>query len=131
MNDHDATTPIDAAAAGLGATIIQKALEPIVRAVRRELTAARDEIGDRIAGARTGILLTAAGALGALVSLGLVAALAVVLLHLVLPLWAAAGVTLVIFVVASAILLAVGIRAVRRGVPPIPRDTLAGRNRDR
>lgn len=123
------TTPPadDSAESGFRAGLLQKTLDPLIRAVRQEVASARAEISDRITAAKTGVILAVAGALLGVISLALVAALAVELLALVLPLWAATAITLVIFLAATAILLVVGLRGIRRGVPPVPKDTLARR----
>lgn len=123
--DHDDTTTgkpsfRDTVTAGL----VQKALEPVLRAVRDEVASARREIGDRVSGAKTGLVLTGVAVAFALTTLVLLAGFVVVLLALVLPLWAATGITLVVFGVVTAILAAVGIAGIRRGVPPVPSDTI-------
>jgi hypothetical protein len=106
------------------AGLVLKALEPVLRAVRDEVASARREIGDRVEGARTGLVLTGAAAAFALTTLVLLAGFVVALLALVLPLWAATGITLVVFGVVTAVLAVVGVRGIRRGVPPVPTDTI-------
>lgn len=123
--DHDDTTTgkpsfRDTVTAGL----VQKALEPVLRAVRDEVASARREIGDRVSGAKTGLVLTGVAVAFALTTLVLLAGFVVVLLALVLPLWAATGITLVVFGVVTAVLAVVGITGIRRGVPPVPSDTI-------
>ncbi|GAA4267815.1 phage holin family protein [Frondihabitans peucedani] len=124
MTDRQATAGESAGAQGFGAGIAQKALEPLLRAVRDEIGAAKSEIGDRVTGAKRGVILAVVGGVLALVALGLLAALIVALLALSLTMWASLAVTLLVFAVAAAILLSVGIRSIGRGVPPLPRDTL-------
>jgi hypothetical protein len=123
----EATADTGVAASGLRAGIVQKAIEPLLRAVRDEVRSVRKEIVERVASARTGVVLVLAGALLGLIALGLVATLAVVLLALALPLWGAAAIVLVVFAVGAGVLVAVGVRGIRRGVPPLPRDALARR----
>ncbi|MDR6172374.1 phage holin family protein [Curtobacterium sp. SORGH_AS_0776] len=123
--DYDDTTTgkpsfRDTVTAGL----VQKALEPVLRAVRDEVASARREIGDRVNGAKTGLVLTGVAVAFALTTLVLLAGFVVVLLALALPLWAATGITLVVFGVVTAVLAAVGIAGIRRGVPPVPSDTI-------
>lgn len=120
MTDSDTTTSTFSTG-GLG----RKLVEPIIRAVRAEITAARKEIADRAKSARTGIVLVAAGALLAIITVMLFAGLGVALLALVVPVWAATLITLGVFGVIGAILIAVGVRALRRGLPPVPSDTIA------
>ncbi|PCN49097.1 hypothetical protein Csp2054_02545 [Curtobacterium sp. 'Ferrero'] len=109
---------------GLAAGLLQKAVEPLLRAVREEVAAAKREIGDRARGARTGLVLTGAAVAFALATLLLLAGLIVALLALALPVWAATGITFVVFALVTGVLAAVGIRGIRRGVPPVPKDTL-------
>ncbi|MBT1679265.1 phage holin family protein [Curtobacterium aurantiacum] len=124
--DHDDTTASgrpsfrDTVTAGL----VQKALEPVLRAVREEVAAARREIGERASGAKTGLVLTGVAVAFALTTLVALAGFAVALLALVLPLWAATGITFVVFAIVTAILFVVGLRGIRRGVPPVPKDTI-------
>ncbi|MBT1546775.1 phage holin family protein [Curtobacterium aurantiacum] len=124
--DHDDTTASgrqsfrDTVTAGL----VQKALEPVLRAVREEVAAARREIGERASGAKTGLVLTSVAVAFALTTLVALAGFAVALLALVLPLWAATGITFVVFAIVTAILFVVGLRGIRRGVPPVPKDTI-------
>lgn len=120
MTDSDTTTSTSSTG-GLG----RKLVEPIIRAVRAEITSARKEIADRARSARTGIVLVAAGALLAIITVMLFAGLGVALLALVVPIWAATLITLGVFGVIAAILIAVGVRALRRGLPPVPSDTIA------
>jgi hypothetical protein len=121
-HDQDAAKPSfrDSVTAGL----VQKALEPLLRAVREEVAAARREVGARAKGARTGLVLTGAAVAFALTTLVLLAGFVVALLALALPVWAAAGITLAVFAVVTGVLAAVGVRGIRRGVPPVPKDTL-------
>lgn len=106
------------------ASLVQKALEPVLRAVRDEVASARREISERANGAKTGLVLTGAAVAFALTTLVLLAGFVVALLALALPVWAAIGITFVVFAVVTAILLVVGLRGIRRGVPPVPKDTI-------
>ncbi len=69
-------------------------------------------------------MLTGAAVAFALTTLVLLAGFVVALLALALPVWAATGITLVVFAVVTGVLAAVGVRGIRRGVPPVPKDTL-------
>lgn len=123
--DHDdPTTGKPSLRDTVTAGLVQKALEPVLRAVRDEVASARREIGDRVEGARTGLVLTGVAVAFALTTLVLLAGFVVVLLALVLPLWAATGITLVVFGIVTAVLAVVGVRGIRRGVPPVPTDTI-------
>jgi hypothetical protein len=107
-----------------GGSFAQKAVDPLLRAVRAEIDSAKREIGERARSARTGVILLGAGVALALVSLGLLAALIVALLLLALPLWAATLITLALFAVATGVVVRVGLARLSRGVPPVPSDTL-------
>ncbi|MFJ3033307.1 phage holin family protein [Curtobacterium pusillum] len=124
--DHDYTTTTgkpsfrDTVTAGL----VQKALEPVLRAVRNEVASARREISDRANGAKTGLVLAGIAVGFALTTLVLLAGLVVALIALALPVWAAVGITFVVFAIVTAVLGVVGLRGIRRGVPPVPKDTI-------
>ncbi|MFT2690264.1 phage holin family protein [Clavibacter zhangzhiyongii] len=108
----------------LGGSFAQKAVDPLLRAVRAEIDSAKREIGERARSARTGAILLGAGVALALVSLGLLATLVVALLLLALPLWASALIALALFALATAVVVRLGIARLSRGVPPVPTDTL-------
>ncbi len=108
----------------LGGSFAQKAIDPLLRAVRAEIDSAKREIGERARSARSGAIMLGAGVALALVSLGLLAAVIVALLLLALPLWAATLITLALFGIATAVVVRVGIARLSRGVPPVPSDTL-------
>jgi hypothetical protein len=114
----------------LTAGLAQKALEPVLRAVRDEVASARREIGERASAARTGLVLTGVAVAFALTTLVALAGFVVALLALALPMWAATGITVGAFAIVTAVLFVVGIRGIRRGVPPVPKDTIrAARDR--
>ena len=102
-----------------------RAIEPIVRAVRTEIGKARREVADRARSARTGLVLVAVGAVLAVVTVGLLAAVVVTAIAVALPLWAATLIAFGAFAVVSAIVVRVGVSAISRGVPPVPKDTIA------
>lgn len=123
-DDHDATPGKPSFRDTVTAGLVQKALEPVLRAVRDEVASARREIGERANGAKTGLVLTGVAVAFALTTLVAVAGFAVALIALALPLWAATGITAGAFAIVTAILFVVGIRGIRRGVPPVPKDTI-------
>ncbi|MBF4613487.1 phage holin family protein [Curtobacterium sp. VKM Ac-1376] len=124
--DHDDRTSTgrpsfrDTVTAGL----VQKALEPVLRAVRDEVASARREIGERASSAKTGLVLTGVAVAFALTTLVALAAFVVTLSALVLPLWAAVGITFGVFAIVTAVLFVLGLRGLRRGVPPVPEHTI-------
>ena len=101
-----------------------RAIEPFVKAVRAELSSARDEIAGRARDARSGVVMLAVGAVLAIVTVILLAGTAVALLALAVPLWAAALIVFAVFAVVTAVLVAAGLWGVKRGVPPVPVDTV-------
>ncbi len=105
--------------------LTKKALDPVLRVVRDEISSARSEIGSRIAGAKTGLVLAAVGAVLALASVSLLVALIVAVLSLVLQPWAAIAITLGIVLILTAVLITLGVRGIRRGLPPVPADTIS------
>lgn len=121
--DHDASRE-DRRAWFSPAALAEKAIAPIVAAVRAEVRSARDEISERIGAARAGIVLLVVGGAMALVAVALLAATATSLLALVVPIWAALLLVLVLWSILALVLLRVGASRVRRGVPPVPADTI-------
>jgi len=120
----DDSTPETSFADRLRGQIGSKAIDPVIRAVRTEIGAAREGIAGRARDARAGIVLVVVGVVLALVTVALAATAGVTALALVLPLWAATLVVLAVFAVAAALVLAGGLRALKRGVPPVPADTV-------
>jgi choline-glycine betaine transporter len=120
----DDSTPETSFADRLRGQIGSRTIDPVIRAVRTEIGAARDEIAGRARDARTGIVLVVVGVVLALVTATLVAAAGVTALALVLPLWSATLVVFAVFAVVTALVLAAGLRGLKRGVPPVPRDTV-------
>ncbi len=117
----DSETSTTAPAGGFG----RKLVDPIIRAVKAELSSARREIIERVKTVRTGLILVAAGTVVGVVTVALLATVAIGLLALVLPVWAASLIIFVVFGAVSGILASVGLRMLRRGLPPTPSDTLA------
>jgi hypothetical protein len=120
----DDSTPETSFADRLRGQIGSRTIDPVIRAVRTEITAARDEITGRARDARTGIVLVVVGVVLALVTAILIAATGVAALAVVLPLWSATLVVLAVFAVVTTLVLATGLRGLKRGVPPVPRDTV-------
>jgi hypothetical protein len=125
-SDHDdsASTSRPSFRDTVTAGLVQKALEPVLRAVREEVASARREIGERASSAKAGLVLTGVAVAFALTTLVALAGFVVTLLALVLPLWGAIGITFGVFAIVTAILFVLGLRGLRRGVPPVPEDTI-------
>jgi hypothetical protein len=108
------------------ADLISRATNQLSTLVRDELALARAELTAK--GKRAGLgggLFGAAAAL-ALYALGLILALAVVLLDLVWPLWLAVLVVTVVVLAAAGVAALAGRAQLRRAVPPVPTQAAAG-----
>jgi uncharacterized membrane protein YqjE len=110
--------------------LVSQATAQISTLVRDELTLAKLELTEK--GKRAGLgggLFGGAAVLG-LYGLGLLLALAVVLLDVVWPLWLALLVVLVVVLVAAGIAALVGKNKLQAAVPPVPRDAVASAQAD-
>ncbi len=110
--------------------LVSQAAAQISTLVRDELTLAKLELTEK--GKRAGIgggLFGGAAVLG-LYGLGLLLALAVVLLDLVWPLWLALLVVLVVVLAAAGIAALVGKKKLQAAVPPVPSDAVASAQAD-
>jgi hypothetical protein len=108
------------------ADLISRATDQLSTLVRDELALARAELTAK--GKRAGIgggLFGAAGVL-ALYGLGLILALAVLLLDLVWPVWLAVLVIAIVVLAAAGVAAAAGRAQLRRAVPPVPTQAAAG-----
>jgi hypothetical protein len=127
--DDHATAPTaptaSTASTASTAELVQTAVSQISTLVRDELALARTEMISKAK--RVGLgggLVGAAGAL-AFYGLGLVLALAVALLALVWPLWAALLVVAVVVFAAAGVAALAGKRAITTATPPVPTDAVA------
>ena len=110
--------------------LVSQAAAQISTLVRDELALAKLELTEK--GKRAGIgggLFGGAAVLG-LYGLGLLLALAVVLLDLVWPLWLALLVVLVVVLAAAGIAALVGKKKLKAAVPPVPSDAVASAQAD-
>ena len=110
--------------------LVSQAAAQISTLVRDELALAKLELAEK--GKRAGIgggLFGGAAVLG-LYGLGLLLALAVVLLDLVWPLWLALLVVLVVVLVAAGVAALVGKQKLKAAVPPLPTDAVASTQAD-
>jgi uncharacterized membrane protein YqjE len=121
------TTSSESASTG---ELVSRAAAQISTLVRDELALARAEMMEKGKRAGMGGGLLGGAAVFALYGLGLVLALFVVLLDLVWPLWLAVlVVALVVFLVAAAAAY-VGRAQLKRAVPPLPSEAVAGVSQD-
>jgi len=127
MSDGSLRTPQQPAST---ADLVSQAAAQISTLVRDELTLAKQEMTEK--GKRAGIgggLLGGAAALG-LYALGLLLALAVVLLDLVWPLWLALLVVLVVVLAAAGIAALLGKQRLKAAGPPVPSAAIASAQAD-
>ena len=112
------------------ADLVNQATAQVSTLVRDELALAKLELTEK--GKRAGIgggLFGGAAVLG-LYGLGLLLALAVVLLDLVWPLWLALLVVLVVVLVAAGIAALMGRQKLKAAGPPVPSDAVASTQAD-
>ncbi len=110
--------------------LVSQAAAQISTLVRDELALAKLELTEK--GKRAGIgggLFGGAAVLG-LFGIGLLLALAVVLLDLVWPLWLALLVVLVVVLAAAGIAALMGKKKLKTAVPPLPSDAVASAQAD-
>jgi uncharacterized membrane protein YqjE len=110
--------------------LVSQAAAQISTLVRDELALARLELTEK--GKRAGLgggLFGGAAVLG-LYGLGLLLALAVVLLDLVWPLWLAVLVVMVVVFAAAGVAALLGKRKLRAATPPMPGDAIASTQAD-
>jgi hypothetical protein len=110
--------------------LVSQAAAQISTLVRDELALAKLELTEK--GKRAGIgggLFGGAAALG-LYGLGLLLALAVVLLDLAWPLWLALLVVLIVVLAAAGVAAVLGKQKLKAAVPPVPSDAVASTQAD-
>ena len=110
--------------------LVSQAAAQISTLVRDELALAKLELTEK--GKRAGIgggLVGGAAVLG-LYGLGLLLALAVVLLDLVWPLWLALLVVLVVVLAAAGVAALLGKQKLKAAAPPVPSDAVASAQAD-
>lgn len=110
--------------------LVSQAAAQISTLVRDELTLAKLELTEK--GKRAGIgggLFGGAAVLG-LYGLGLLLALAVLLLDLIWPLWLAVLVVLIVVLAAAGIAALLGKQKLKTAVPPVPRAAVASTQAD-
>ena len=92
--------------------------------VRAEVSLARAELEEKARRLAAGGALVGAAAVLGLVALGALTATAIIALSNVVSTWLAALIVTVVVGVLAGILLLVGIKLLRRGVPPAPTESV-------
>jgi len=92
--------------------------------VRAEVSLARAELEEKVRRLAAGGALVAAAAVLGLVAIGALTATAIIVLSNVVSTWLAALIVTVVVGLLAGILLLVGIKLLRRGVPPAPTESV-------
>jgi uncharacterized membrane protein YqjE len=92
--------------------------------VRAEVSLARAELEEKVRRLAAGGALVAAAAVLGLVALGALTATAIIALSNVVSTWLAALIVTVVVGLLAGILLLIGIKLLRRGVPPAPTESV-------
>ena len=102
----------------------------LVDLVRNEIESLKDEIVGKLKNAGIGIGLLAGAVFFALFAVMVLIATAILGLATVVPAWLAALIVGVVILLVAAILALVGIRSLKRGVPPAPTHTIESIKKD-
>jgi hypothetical protein len=102
----------------------------LVDLVRNEIESLKIEIAGKLKSAGIGIGLLAGAAFFALFAIMVLIATAILGLATVLPAWLAALIIGVIILLIAVILALVGIRSLKKGVPPAPTQTIKSIKKD-
>jgi uncharacterized membrane protein YqjE len=103
---------------------LQQLVGDISMLVRQELQLAKTELAEKATSAGIGAGMLSAAALTGLITLGCLAALFIVALALVLPLWAAVVIVTMLWGTATATLALLGKRKVQDATPFVPQQTI-------
>jgi uncharacterized membrane protein YqjE len=106
------------------AELTKELLRDISELVRRELDLAKVELTEKVRTLGLGIGLAAAGAVLLLVTLGALTATAIIALATAMDTWLAALIVTIVVGVLGTIVLFLGVKVLRRGVPPVPDQTV-------
>jgi tetrahydromethanopterin S-methyltransferase subunit C len=106
------------------AELTKELLRDISELVRRELDLAKAELTEKVRTLGLGIGLAAAGAVLLLVTLGALTATAIIALATAMDTWLAALIVTIVVGVLGTIVLFLGVKVLRRGVPPVPDQTV-------
>ncbi len=103
---------------------------PLIAKIRTEYAIAKVEMQVKFRELRAGaIMLTVAGVLGFFM-LGILLTAAVLGLATVMPGWAAALIVAGVLLIIAVILGLIGFRVLKRGVPPVPTESIESLRRD-
>jgi uncharacterized membrane protein YqjE len=110
--------------------LIDQLSEDVRGLVRAEVSVIRAELEEKVRRLAVGAALVAvAGVLG-LVALGAATATAIIALANVLATWLAALIVTAVFAFVAGIVLLAGVKMLRRGVPPAPKESVDSNKED-
>jgi len=111
-------------------SLLKSVPELISRLIHDEIRAARLELTSKLKAAVLGAGLLIAGIVMGIFTLSVLIATAILGLANVLPGWLASLIVGIALLVITAILVLVGIRKLKKGVPPLPRQTITSVKED-
>lgn len=104
--------------------LVKEVPERISRLVRSEIQLAKLELMTKIKAAGVGAGMIAAAAFFAFVVFAVLVTAAILGLATVVPAWLSALIVAAVFLLVAAILALLGIRKLKKGMPPVPEDSL-------
>lgn len=119
----DAKIPEKSARQSLGG-LLKELPDRISRLVRSEIQLAKLEITTKIKAAGVGAGMLAVAAFFALVAFAALVAAAIMGLANVVPDWLAAIIVAVVFLILAAVLALLGVKKLKKGIPPVPEDSI-------
>ncbi|WP_150306882.1 phage holin family protein [Planctomonas psychrotolerans] len=119
----DAKIPEKSARQSLGG-LLKELPDRISRLVRSEIQLAKLEVVTKMKAAGVGAGMLAAAAFFALVAFAVLVAAAIMGLANVVPDWLAAIIVAVVFLLLAVVLALLGVKKLKKGIPPVPEDSL-------
>ena len=104
--------------------LLRRVPQIVSQLIRDEVRLAKVELLTKAKAARLGAGLTAAGVILGLFAFDTLITSAIAGLDEVLPEWLAALIVAVVLAIAAAILIPIGIQRLKRGIPPVPSETI-------
>lgn len=104
--------------------LIDQLSEDVRALVRAEVSVIRAELEEKVRRLAVGAALVAVAAVLGLVALGAATATAIIALANVLATWLAALIVTAVFAFVAGIVLLAGVKFLRRGVPPAPKESV-------
>jgi len=111
-------------------SLLRSVPELISRLISDEIRAARFELTAKLKAAAMGAGLLVAGIVVGLFTIGVLIATAILGLANVVPPWLASLIVAIALLIITGILVLVGIGRLKKGVPPVPQQTIANVKKD-